>query len=281
MFELWVFGRAFVLRLIRNDIGAFAAALTYNLLFALFPLALALTAVVPSLHLAAAQQALLIPISAVVSPEVISLIKKTTAYGGRVPSPSLAYAGAAGYVWGMSAAFRRLTDAFNHAYQYRPPLRRAPWKTALLSVLLALTLGIGLVAAMLGATIGQHLTRAFFPAAGALEWLALSVVRWLTLLVLAMVMLAVLYWVAPDQPRAFRWLSPGAVVAIGVWLVISFGFSQYLYHFNSYNFVYGGVGAVILLLLYLYFLSYALLIGAELNAMLEDRHSMQQGGGAG
>lgn len=273
---LWRLGGALAARVVKDDIGAFAAALTYNLLFALFPLALALAALVPALHLAAAQRALLAPLSAVVDPEVVSLIGHTAAHGGHVPSPSLACVGVGGYLWGMSAAFRRLMDAFNHAYGCPLPLRRSPWETVVLSVVLALTLGVGLVAAMVVAVVGQDLTRAVLPA---LAWWAggpvAAALRWLTLLALAVVMLAVLYGVAPDRPRVFHWFSPGAVAAIAIWMAISLGFSRYLSHFNSYNLVYGSVGAVILLLLYLYFLSYALLIGGELNALLQQRRPVE------
>lgn len=268
----WAAGRALARRLGRDEASAYAAALTYNLLFALFPLLLAMAALVPALHLSSAQRSLVHGLSVIVTPEVVRLLTRVGARSG-TPNPALAVAGGAGYIWGMSAAFRRLIDAFNHAYEYRPPLRRPAWQTALLSGVLALTLGVGLVVALLVATLGQHLTQAWLPAsARPLEVAAVAVLRWVALLALALLMLAVLYWVGPDRPRPFRWVSPGSVAAMGVWLLISFGFSLYLTHFNAYNVVYGSVGAVILLLLYLYFLSYALLLGAEINALREAGH---------
>ena len=264
---LWRVSKAFLARLDRDELPAYASALTYSLLFALFPLALALAGAARALHLAPAQQGLVSALSAVVPPEVLRLALQPHAAGG-LPARTLAVAGAAGYLWGMSSAFRRLIDAFNHAYEYRPPMRRAAWWTLLLSGVLALTLGVGLVAAMVVATVGQSLATVLFPAAAGP---ALRALGGLVLLALALVMLAVLYWVGPDRPQRFRLFTPGALAAIGVWLGISFGFSLYLAHFNSYDILYGGVGAVILLLLYLYFLSYALLIGAEINAMVDAR----------
>lgn len=268
MHRLWRFGTALARRLVRDEVGAYAAALTYTLLFALFPLALALAALVP----ASVQRALLVPLASVVTPEVISLLRHTAAGGGPAAHPALAYAGLTGYLLGMSAAFRRLIDAFNHAYEFAPPLRRGPWRTAVLSVVLALTAGAMLVLAMAMATLGQHLTLAVLgPVGGPLGGVVVAAVRWGTLLALAVVMLAVLYAVAPDRPCRFRWITPGSAAAIAAWLAISFGFSLYLAHFNSYDLLYGSVGAVILLLLYIYFLSYALLLGAELNALLGVR----------
>jgi membrane protein len=266
--RLWRFGTALTQRIGRDEVSAYAAALTYNLLFSLFPLALAVTALVP----AAVQRALLVPLASVVTPEVVGLVRHTAAGGVPAAHPALAYAGLTGYLLGMSAAFRRLIDAFNHAYGFAPPLHRSPWETAVLSVVLALTAGALLVVAMAMATLGQHLTVVMLrPVGGPLGGFVVAAVRWGALLALADVMLAVLYSVAPDRPCRFHWITPGAAAAIVAWLAISFGFSLYLAHFNAYNLLYGGVGAVILLLLYLYFLSYALLLGAELNALLGIR----------
>jgi len=264
--DLWRFGRTFYARLDHGETSAYAAALTYNLLFALFPLALALAALAPVLDLSGAQQGLRSTLGAVVPPEVVRLV--AAARGASANRAARASAGGAGYLLGMSAAFRRLMEAFDRAQEGDPRRRRAVWWTVLLSVLLALTLGIGLVGAMVLMTLSGDALRALLPAAAWAEAPALSAARWLILLLLAVVMLGVLYWVGPDGRRPFRLATPGALAAIAVWLSISYGFSVYLAHFNAYNALYGGFGAVILLLLYLYFLSYALLLGAEIDAML-------------
>jgi membrane protein len=283
--RVWALAKALAARFARDDVGAYAAALTYSLLFALLPLGLALAALVPALHLAAAQRALLSPLTGVVPAEVIQLIGQFSAGAGAQlhqahghRTLTLGGAGILGYLWGMSGAFRRLIDAINHAYEYQPPWRRRGWATTALSLALALTLGVGLVMAMILATIGQHIVAAMVPGGAGRPWLA--VVRWLVLLALAVVILAVLYWVAPDRPRPFRWVTPGAAAAVIVWLAVSYGFSLYLAHYNSYDAIYGGFGAGILLLLYLYFLSYALLLGAEINAVLE-RGRVRGGRGPG
>ena len=268
--RLWSMGKELYRRVGRDDVGAYAAALTYSLLFALLPLGLALAALVPALHLAAAQSALLSPLAGVVPADVLEVVRQFNAgvlAQGHRRMLSLGGAGVLGYLWGMSAAFRRLIDAINHAYEYRPPWRRHPLATAALSLALALTLGVALVAAMVLATVGQHLVAALAPGGTGHPWLAVA--RWAILLALAVVILAVLYWVAPDRPRPFHWVTPGAAVALAVWLAMSYGFSLYLGRFHTYDAVYGGFAGGILLLLYLYFFSYALVLGAEINAVLE------------
>jgi membrane protein len=264
---LYRWGRLLQARLSRAETSAFAAALTYNFLFALFPLALALAAILPPLRLLPGQQGFTAALAGLVSPEVVRLVG--AAHGTARSRGALALGGTAGYLLGMSAAFRRFMEAFRHAPGAQRQ-RRATWWAIALSVLLALTLGFGLVAAMVLLTLGQALLHALLPASlPAAAGPAAEVLRWLILLGLALLMIGLLYWVGPEGRRRFRFASPGALVAITVWGAISAGFSLYLSRWNAYNALYGGVGAFILLLLYLYFLCYALLLGWEVDALLD------------
>ncbi|MGE4006922.1 YihY/virulence factor BrkB family protein, partial [Pseudonocardia sp.] len=97
-----------------------------------------------------------------------------------------------------------------------------------------------------------------------------QVVRWVLLVALVVVALAVVYRVAPDRdaPR-FRWVSVGAVVATVLWVVGSVVFSLYVDNFGSYNKTYGALAGVIVLLLWLYLTGYIVLLGAEVNAESE------------
>ncbi len=266
------FGRAVAARIGRDDVGAYAAALTYNLLFAVFPLGLALTGLLTWLRLPTLEASLLRILSGILAPEVTQLIARTILGRAGAANPALVYGGMVGYVLGMSGAFRGMTGALNHAYEYRKPLRPA-WKTWGLSLLLVGGQAVALVAAGFLAVVapqavGFAARQLFGHGAGAV---AATTLRYMLLPVFALPSLAVLYWILPDRPRRFAWLSPGALVAVGSWLLVSGGFSVYLAHFNSYNRIYGGLGAAILLLLYLYFLSFTLLIGAEVNAEIEQR----------
>jgi membrane protein len=287
VWSAWVFARSLWTRLGRGEASAYAAALTYNFLFALFPLALTMAAALPALRLGPGQQGLAAALSALVPPEVVRLV--STAHGPGAHRRAVAVSGGVGYLLGMSAAFRRLMEAFARARRAgtarpdggapvaRPatPGGRTLWWTVGLSLLLSATLGLGLVALMLLLTISPRVLRALLPTALAPEVpAAVAALRWLILLAFALLMIALLYWIGPEGRRPFRPASPGALAAIGVWAVISYGFSAYLSRFNAYDALYGSMGAVILLLLYLYFLSYALLLGAQVDALLE-------GGGTG
>ena len=86
----------------------------------------------------------------------------------------------------------------------------------------------------------------------------------------ATVAYAIVYGLAPDiEPRRIRWITPGAVVGVVLWIALSLGFSIYIRNFSSYGAAYGAFGAAIVLLLWLFLSANAFLFGAELNAELE------------
>jgi membrane protein len=138
----------------------------------------------------------------------------------------------------------------------------------LLVVVAALFLGGGFAEDLLG-SIGLGHT-------AAVVW---SVLRWPLALGVMLLVYALIYAYAPDvQPRRLRWITPGAVAGVAIWIVASIGFSIYIKHFSSYGAVYGAAGAAIVLLLWLWLSSCAFLFGAELNAELERDDTAGRGG---
>jgi membrane protein len=103
----------------------------------------------------------------------------------------------------------------------------------------------------------------------------LLVVRWPLFAVIALVALAAIYRWAPDRERArWHWTSPGAIFATIVWVVASVGFSIYTANFGSYNETYGALGAVVVVMLWLFITTYVIIAGAELNAELERQTAL-------
>ncbi|MCW3010570.1 MAG: YihY/virulence factor BrkB family protein, partial [Solirubrobacterales bacterium] len=126
-------------------------------------------------------------------------------------------------------------------------------------VLVALFLGGGIAEDLFG-VIGLGDT-------AAAVW---SLARWPVALLAALVAFAIVYAFAPDvAPRRLRWISPGAVVAVLIWILASIGFAFYVRGFSSYGAAYGAFGAAIILLLWLYLTSNAFLFGAELDVAIE------------
>lgn len=267
---VWM-GRAkrLMARISHADTASYAAALAYNLLFALFPLLLFLTALLALLHLPAVTNFFRGPTKLLVAPNVRHLLLSTLETAHRYRSPTLLSLGALGFISAMSGALRQLVDALNHAYGYTK-LTRPIWKTIAVSVGLGILSGPLFVVSEVVVTIGGDLVRIL-----SAHWFhhlpdpaLVLLIRWGALLATIWILLVLAYNWLPDHTDRFRWLSVGMVVAIVGWIGISLGFSYYAAHFNHYNLTYGTLGGVILLMLYLYILSFVLLLGADVDALL-------------
>jgi len=171
-------------------------------------------------------------------------------------------------LWSASGGVGNLITAINIAYD--EPKKRGFVKEKLLAlgVTIAAVLFMALVLTLVA---GVPVVLGFLDVSGPLRWV-IEAVRWLLLAALVMLALAVLYRVAPDRdaPR-FRWVSAGAVAATVLWLVASAAFSLYVTFLGSYARTYGAFAGVVLMMLWLWLTSYAILLGAEINAESEEQ----------
>jgi membrane protein len=171
-------------------------------------------------------------------------------------------------LWSASGGVGNLITAVNIAYDEEK--KRGFVKEKLLA--LGVTVGaVVFMALMLTLVAGVPVVLGFLDVNGPLRWV-IEVVRWLLLAVLVMVALAVLYRVAPDRDAPkFRWVSVGAVAATVLWLIASAAFSLYVTFFGNYAKTYGAFAGVVLMMLWLWLTSYAILLGAEINAESEEQ----------
>src|SRR3989442_9483355 len=162
-----------------------------------------------------------------------------------------------------------MVSALNMAYGVED--KRPWWKRRLIAV--ALTLGFGvfillaLVLLVFGGQIGGAVaSKLGFGAQFLASWNIVSVV-----LVIGCVLfgLAMVYYLAPDAKQHWWWVTPGSVVALTLWLGLSFGLRIYVANFANYSATYGSIGGVILLILWLYLTGVVLLLGAEINSEIE------------
>jgi membrane protein len=105
-----------------------------------------------------------------------------------------------------------------------------------------------------------------------------SIAKWPVIVVVVIALIALLYYTAPNvRQRGFRFIIPGGAVALVVWITASIAFALYVANFGSYNKTYGILGAVIVILVWLYISNNALLLGAEFNAEMERQRELKQG----
>jgi membrane protein len=186
--------------------------------------------------------------------------------------------GVAAALWtasGYVGAFMRASNAIYEREEGRPfyllrPLQiLVTFVLVMMAALVVLSLIVsGPVASAIGSAVGL----------GDTAVTAWDIAKWPVLLVVVMVMLAVLYWPAPNaRQKNFRWVSPGAIVAVLVWIVASAAFAFYVANFSSYNKTYGALGGVIVFLVWMWITNLAVLFGAELNAEIERAREIEAG----
>lgn len=180
---------------------------------------------------------------------------------------------------GASGAFGAAGRALNvvHAVEEDRSFVRRKLTDVAATLVVIVLFAIVLVSVFLGGDIARDLwgTIGLGDTAAAI-W---SVARWLAALTFALVGFAVIYSFAPDvTPRRLRWLTPGAVVAVLIWILGSIGFAVYVRNFSTYGAAYGAFGAAIVLLLWIYLAANAFLFGAEINAAIERDAAAGRGG---
>ena len=140
--------------------------------------------------------------------------------------------------------------------------------------LVAIGMVAGSVLAMVGAILAMsamNFLEELLPGLGGVGHFFLKLLSFAFAAALVMIVLAVIYRYGPDRPNAkWKWVSPGSIVATIVWVLATVGFGFYVSNFGSYNATYGSLGAIIVFLTWLYLTSYIILLGAEMNAVLEQ-----------
>jgi membrane protein len=173
--------------------------------------------------------------------------------------------------WVASSGMIAISEGLNAMYGVREV--RPFWKVRLMAVVLTLILALTIISALLllfyageiGAQVAQYFNQSHY---FAVLWTVLQAPILLVFLFLAF---AVIFYYAPNlYDQRWYWITPGSIVGVTFWLLVSLLFRFYLRHFDSYSVTYGSLGAVIVLMLWLYLTGVAILIGGKINADIEN-----------
>ncbi len=173
-------------------------------------------------------------------------------------------------LWGVSGAFRSVMEAMNVMYEVEEA--RPFWKQLLISVFLSLGVAALLIVALVLVVFGPEIAGAIAGATslGSVFQLVWNIVQWPVLIFLVVFAFALIYYYAPDVEQRFRWISPGSIVAVLMWLIFSLLFSIYVERSGSFNATYGSLAGIVILMLYIYYSSFIMLVGAQLNQVIEE-----------
>ena len=256
----------------RDDALGLAAQLAYYLILALFPFILFLVAVLDTFSNPEFARQILVYLEQVLPEQVFEIIEGyiNQFLSSESSAPGLLSLGILGTIWAASGAFSAIIDALNKAYDVEET--RPYWRVKGIAILMTIGLSglilAGVLLLVVGPDIGDAIATYF--GLGDIFDVVWGVARWPAALLFLVLTVALIYYFAPDAGQPFRWITPGGFIGVLLWILASLAFRFYIANFggDSYSATYGSIGAVIILLLYLYISSLAILFGAELNATL-------------
>ncbi|MEU5716954.1 YihY/virulence factor BrkB family protein [Streptomyces sp. NPDC020403] len=256
-----------------------AAALTYYGVLAFFP---ALLALVSLLGLAgqSATKTVLDNIQKLAPGAARDVITNavTQLQGSSGTGTALAIVGFLGAIWSASgyvAAFIRSSNAVYDLPEGRPAWKVLPVRVGVTVALMVMACVSALIVILSGGIARQLGTALGVGDTAMTVW---SIAKWPVLVILVTLMIALLYWAAPNvEGRGFRWVTPGSFIAVVIWLVASAGFAVYVANFGSYNKTYGALAGVIIFLVWLWITNLAILLGLELDAELARERAIAGG----
>ena len=259
-----------------DHLAAFAGNLTYKGLFALFPFFVFLLSLLglfgsgdllPSL-LNSASGTLPLGVTTFLEDQLLTIAdnkaESTFTIGAII---SILFA-----LWGVSGAFRSVMEAMNVMYGVEEA--RPFWKVYGISIFLSLGVAILLISALVLVVFGPQLAElvAGIVGFGSIFETLWIIVQWPILVGVVLLAFALIYYIAPNAEQRFRYVSPGSIIAVILWLLFSLAFSFYVNNAGgeSYSASYGALAGVAILMLYIYYTSYILLLGAEMNQVIEE-----------
>ncbi len=175
-------------------------------------------------------------------------------------------------LWSASAGVDTIRNALNGVYNLEE--RRSWLKARGTSLILTLTLGVLILIALALVVYGSQLIAMVMPVEIPL---ILEVLEYLLLLGVLLLAFALIYNFAPNhEPFEWKWITPGTLIAVVLWILFSIAFRIYLSYFDTYAATYGSLGAVIILLLWLYITALVILIGGAVNAILDEASGVKK-----
>ena len=273
--EPWTVVKQAVKSFMDDDMVTYAAALSYHLTLALFPFVIFMLTLLGALGLSEFFDRLLHQAQAALPPDAYELLARVIGEIRGQPREGLLSVSIIFALWAASTGMRSVMNALNVAYDVKET--RPAWKRYPLSILYTIGLVAVVIATAAFRLIGPWAVQRF---ANQLELTTLVTtlwtwLRWPVVVLLLLLTIALIYYLGPNIDQPFRYVTPGSIAAVVVWIVASIGFSIYVENFGNYGATYGSLGGMIVLLLYFFVSAAVLLLGAEVNAVIHPAYGPQ------
>ena len=256
-----------------DHVSAFAGNLTYKALFAIFPFLTLVLSLLGLFNATSLVKDMVDYLSGVLSKPAVTLIEQQLLPLTKSRAGSAFTFGAiisiALALWGVSGAFRSIMGAMNVMYEVEED--RPAWKMYGISIFISLAVVVLMLTAfgivIFGGSVGGGIA-GFIGLEGAFTtvW---KIIQWPIVACIVLFTFAIIYFFAPAAKQKFRWISPGAFLAFAFWLLFSLLFSFYVGASGSFSATYGSLAGIIILMLYIYYSSFIMLLGAEMNQVIE------------
>jgi membrane protein len=271
-FSLKQFSRRLYEKAFDEDVFSRAAAVAFYFSFAFFPLLIFLISLFGLVldNAADLRAELFLYLHQIMPPAAYDLVQNTLFEVIAGSSGTALTVGLIITLWSASAGFDSLRVALNGVYGLKET--RAYWKTFLMAILLTVCISV-LVSVALGSifyssqTLGKILPTS-------MPFL-IRIFGWLVSLGTLLLVFTLLYSFLPDHKK-WKWVTPGAIIGIVLWIILSAAFQLYLHYFDTYSAMYGSLGAMIILMLWLYLTALVILLGAIINTILNDSFNIKK-----
>lgn len=255
-------------RYTRHSIAQTGGQLAYFFVLSIFPYIMFVNALIGVLHIP--EESVYEWLTPFLPIQIVNIIAFYLSYLQQMPVSNLLWFGLVIGLFSASAAVNSLIDAINKAYRIRK--QRSFIHNILLSVSFMLLLGISIPITIILMTLGREfmgwlnvkLGFEFIPV-----WLW-NLLRLSVVLLILLSVVALIYYVIPNKKLHFVSILPGTVLSVICWFILTFFFSIYVQHSTRLSIIYGSISAIIILMMWLYFIGIILLLGAELNAIIDD-----------
>ena len=250
-----------------------AAALGYYLTLAIFPALILIMSIIPYLPIDQVDEAIMDLLGQALPPEAYEMVEEVVVEVTRERRGGLLSFGILGTLWAASTGMYAIMQQLNITYAVKE--ERSFVRGRATALVLSILFGLLIIGAFSLIVLGGYIQEWLGTQLGFSSLLILLFVafRWIIVILALLLGFAMIYRFAPNVEQKFAFITPGSILGVLMLIVASLGFAIYTANFGDYNATYGSIGAMIILMLWLYIAGLVILVGSEINVLVEDRSS--------